>query len=217
MRNIHLWRKYGVATTVYFTPLDAGTTNFAVGADWTPVAGDVKIDKDEAGPGNVGTLPSAVASGNGAYWKLPLSVAELTAALIVITVIDAAAKAIEDVVITIETYGNASAQHAVDLDDSVRAGLTALPAVAAGAEGGVALVGEAYSGTAAAGATATITLDAGASASDDFYKDRVIMLIKGTGKGQVRRIISYVGATKVATVDVSWATVPDTSSQFLIT
>lgn len=71
-------------------------------------------------------------------------------------------------------------------------------------------------GTAQAGAAQTITLDAGASGTDDLYKDHVIRITSGTGAGQIRRIASYVGATKVATVERAWGTSPDNTSVFRI-
>lgn len=72
------------------------------------------------------------------------------------------------------------------------------------------------SNTAQAGAASTITLDVGASAVDDFYNDMVIRLTGGTGAGQIRRIVDYVGSTKVATVDRDWGTNPDATTTFRI-
>jgi hypothetical protein len=72
------------------------------------------------------------------------------------------------------------------------------------------------SNTAVAGSAFDITLDAGASAVDDFYDAMVIRITAGTGTGQIRQIINYVGATKVASVDHSWATPPDATSVFRI-
>lgn len=69
-------------------------------------------------------------------------------------------------------------------------------------------------GTAQAGAATTITLASGASATDDFYNGITIELVRGTGVGQRRRITDYVGSTKVATVDLAWATNPSSSSQY---
>lgn len=66
--------------------------------------------------------------------------------------------------------------------------------------------------TAQAGAAGTITLDAGASAVNSYYNDSVVYIISGTGVGQARRIVSYVGATKVATIEPNWATNPDNTS-----
>lgn len=72
------------------------------------------------------------------------------------------------------------------------------------------------SNTATAGAAATITLDAGASAVDDFYKGNIIRTTGGTGPNQIREIISYVGATKVASVSRGWGTNPDATTTFRI-
>jgi hypothetical protein len=70
--------------------------------------------------------------------------------------------------------------------------------------------------TAQAGAASTITLDASASATDNFYNGEEIKLDSGTGAGQTRTILSYVGSTKVATLDRAWATNPDNTSVFTI-
>jgi hypothetical protein len=72
-------------------------------------------------------------------------------------------------------------------------------------------------GSAQAGGASTITLDSGASATDNTYQDALVRIVSGTGAGQSRSIQSYVGATKVATVFPAWTTVPDSSSQFVLT
>lgn len=71
-------------------------------------------------------------------------------------------------------------------------------------------------GTAQAGASTTITLDASASATNDFYANARIDLIGGTGAGQTRLISSYVGSSKVATVNSAWATNPASDTVFVI-
>lgn len=72
-------------------------------------------------------------------------------------------------------------------------------------------------GTCQAGSTSTtIVLDTGASAIDDFYKDCHVQTGTGTGAGQQRHIISYVGATRTATVSRAWATTPDNTTTFSI-
>lgn len=76
------------------------------------------------------------------------------------------------------------------------------------------LVPMAHAGTAQGGAASTITLAAGASATTDFYKDRPVRIVAGTGAGQVRSITAYNGATKIATVDKAWAVNPDNTSQY---
>jgi hypothetical protein len=71
-------------------------------------------------------------------------------------------------------------------------------------------------GTAQAGASTTITLDASASAVNDFYVNATLQLLSGTGAGQTRQISSYVGSSKVATVNAAWATNPASDTVFLI-
>lgn len=114
-----------------------GVVDFAVSADWTPAAGDVKISKDGGAAANVTNLPTAITMGNTAMWDYSLTATEMQAAKVRITVADAATKAVEDTFFEIDTYGNASAQHAVDFSDAVRMGLTALPNAAAEAAGGL--------------------------------------------------------------------------------
>ncbi len=107
--------KYGTARHIYIAIPKAGSANHAVGADWTPAAGDVKISKDGGAAANVTNLPTAIAMGNSAEWDFSITATEMQAAQIVITVSDSATKAVDDTGFIIETYGNASAQHPFDL------------------------------------------------------------------------------------------------------
>src|SRR5262245_28950381 len=134
-------REYGVATHLYKPIVKRAVVDFAVNADWTPAAGDVKISKDGGAAANVTNLPTAITMGNTAMWDFSLTATEMQAKQIKITVSDSATKVVEDQFLEIETYGNASAQHAVNLNDAVRAGLTALPNVASGGDGAIALMG----------------------------------------------------------------------------
>lgn len=61
-----------------------------------------------------------------------------------------------------------------------------------------------------------ITLSLSSSSVDDYYKDLYVKIISGTGAGQVRKIYSYDGASKIAYLDKSWTTIPDISSVYLI-
>lgn len=74
--------------------------------------------------------------------------------------------------------------------------------------------GRLHSGTAQAGGANTITLAAGASAVNDFYKAMTVRITGGIGAGQERKVASYVGATKVATLTANWATAPDATSVY---
>lgn len=99
--------KWGVAYTAEIPLIDAGTVNYAASGDVTLGAGDVKVVKDGGSPANIGTLPSAVTSGNGSYWTLSLSATEMQCvSRVAVTIIDAATKAIEDQMVVIEMdYG----------------------------------------------------------------------------------------------------------------
>lgn len=73
-----------------------------------------------------------------------------------------------------------------------------------------------YTGTAQAGAATSITLDTGASTTNNLYQGEIVSIVSGTGAGQTRSIVNYVGSTRVATVDRAWITNPDNTSVFEI-
>lgn len=82
--------------------------------------------------------------------------------------------------------------------------------------GGMSGIAVMTSGTAQAGAATSITLAAGASATNGLYDPGIILLTGGTGAGQARNILDYVGATKVATVDKAWRTNPDSTTTYVV-
>lgn len=114
-----LLRKYGVQTDIYFPLIKRAVVDFAVSADYTFAAGDAKISKDGGAAASTTNNPSAITMGNGAMWKLTLTATEMQAAKIAVTIVDAATKAVEDQMILIETYGNASGEHEFDLDTAL--------------------------------------------------------------------------------------------------
>lgn len=74
-------------------------------------------------------------------------------------------------------------------------------------------------GTAGAGAAATVTLAASAvegTALEGFFDGCEITIIAGPAIGDVRRITTYVGSTRVATVDPAWSATPTTASRYSI-
>lgn len=91
-----------------------------------------------------------------------------------------------------------------------------------------------YTGTAQAESTATtIKLDARASAVNDDYAGMWVLVTNGTGTNEVRRIKSYNGTTKIATIyssadqssaslpsspveGMDWSIIPDTTSKFAL-
>lgn len=60
----------------------------------------------------------------------------------------------------------------------------------------------------------TIKLDDSASQEDDYYKGYLIAITSGKGSGQWRKVVSYTGSTRTATVDRPWGTVPDNTSEY---
>ncbi len=82
---------------------------------------------------------------------------------------------------------------------------------------GASLVGfmaQSVTGTAQSGSTSTtIKLATTASATDDAYNGQTVQITGGTGSGQSRVIIDYVGSTRVATV-AAWTTTPDATSTY---
>lgn len=116
-----LLSKYGVARDIYFPLIKRSVMDFAVSGDYTHASGDVKISKDGGAAATATNAPSAITMGNTAMWKLTLTATEMQAAQIMVTMGDAATKAVEDQMIIIETYGNASGQHAFDLGTAITA------------------------------------------------------------------------------------------------
>ena len=73
----------------------------------------------------------------------------------------------------------------------------------------------ALTGTASAGAATSITLTGG-SAISNTYRRLAVYIVSGTGAGQTRRISSYDGSTKIATIGEAWATNPAADSVFVV-
>ena len=124
-------RKYGVETTINFDLYEVDGVDLRV--DAAHAAGDSKIMKDEGAEANT----TNGFTDEGSTYSIVLTAGEMEAARIKIILIDSATKVWLDDTIVVETYGNASAMHAMDFDDAVRGGMTALPNAAADAAGGV--------------------------------------------------------------------------------
>lgn len=73
-------------------------------------------------------------------------------------------------------------------------------------------------GTAQGGSTTTVTLASGSSAVDGAYKDFRVRFVGGTGSGVDRYafVASYVGSTKVATLDRTMGTALDNTTQYAL-
>lgn len=131
-------RKYGAETRVYFMLRGRGTPDFLSGV--TIAAGDATISKDGGAYANVvgETDDDLFVDEGGGQYSLKVAIAEVQCASAAIKIVDQTSpKEWEDLALKIETYGNASAQHAMDFDDAVRGGMTALPDANADAAGGL--------------------------------------------------------------------------------
>jgi hypothetical protein len=56
----------------------------------------------------------------------------------------------------------------------------------------------------------------GVNGTNDYYNGSIVLIVGGTGLGQSRVIVDYVGATKVALVDTAWIVNPDDTSLLVI-
>jgi hypothetical protein len=181
--------KYGTAVSIYTALFYLNTRN----ADDNPTlaSGDAKISKDGGAFANLATLPDALPAA-GRQVRIQLSAAETQCKIGFIEFIDQTATAEWDQQhIMFYTYGHPSAFDTSKFD-CIR------------------------TSTAQAGAAGSITLDASASATNDLYIGCTLQIISGTGVGQSRTIILYVGSSKIAYVDRVWATNPDSTSVFAI-
>lgn len=116
-----LLAKYGVQTVFTFPVLKRGVADLAVSADWTPATGDTKVSKDGGNVANSTNNPAAVGGTGSVLWSLTLTATELSAAVVDVQIVDSATKAIEDQVIKVFTYGNASAKLAPDFSNATMA------------------------------------------------------------------------------------------------
>ena len=104
-------RKYGVETKIDFVLYDTDGASLKV--DAAHAAGDSVIMKDEGAEAN--TDNAFVDEGTG--YSITLTATEMQAARVVVYIVDQTSpKVWLDEALVIDTYGNASAQHAFDLD-----------------------------------------------------------------------------------------------------
>jgi len=67
-----------------------------------------------------------------------------------------------------------------------------------------------------AGNTTTYRLTSSASSNTDFYVGSALYISAGTGGGQIKNIVDYNAATRVAVVNSSFTTAPDSTSTYLV-
>jgi hypothetical protein len=186
-------RKYGTGSgaDVYIPVIKRAVVDFAVSADWTPAAGDVKVSKDGAAAANITTLPTAITMGNTAMWKFVFSNAELQCKVLSVSVADSATKAVEDQFFEVETYGHASAKFIADI------ALANLPANV------TQLLGTAWLTPGVAGTPDVNAKQIGATAQTGRDLGTSVLLSSGTGTGQVLLSSGKVSVPDTQKVDLN--------------
>jgi hypothetical protein len=61
-----------------------------------------------------------------------------------------------------------------------------------------------------------IVLAAAEPSVDGTFDPSLVAIVGGTGVGQCRRVLEYVGSTRAATVNRNWKTAPDATSEYVI-
>lgn len=182
--------KYGTITILYTSLFNVGSRDAKVNP--TLAAGDVQISKDGGNYANLATLPDLTPASLDNV-RIQLAAAELQCKFAIIRFKDQTAPSDWDEQrVSVTTWGHPSA-YDTSKNDVIR------------------------SSTAQAGAASSITLDASAVATDRYYNGQHIQILTGTGVGQVRRIVHYVGSSKIAYINVPWETNPDNTSIYLLT
>ena len=109
-------RKYGASGTITFPLITVSGGTFTTGAVFATAGGDVKISKSGAAFANAANNPTHVGLG---MYQLALTASELTTTRVAVVVKDQTSPRVwEPQAILVDTYGNASAQHAFDLDSA---------------------------------------------------------------------------------------------------
>lgn len=115
--------RYGIAETVYFPLYAAGTMYFQ--ANPTLAAGDALVSTDGGAMANADNLPT-VAPAASAQVKWTASIAEMTGKVCTLIMSDVAGAEWEDQMITVYTYGHASAHIPLDLSALLKTGVGAM-------------------------------------------------------------------------------------------
>lgn len=211
-------RKYNTATGngthIRIPIIKRGVVDYAVSADWTPAAGDVRVRLDNGSWANITNLPTASsAGGNGAsaHWEFQFTGAELSAKQIHVMISDAATKAIEDQYFLIETFGDAAAMYPSDpTANTIDAENRFLQAVACN------VLGTVGSGSSAS-SIVTSALDPAATATDQF-KGRIVLFLRDTTTAALRgQGTDITGSTSGGVLTVtSLSTAPASGDKFVI-
>ncbi len=206
-------RKYGVQATIDFEVYEVDGVDLRT--DWTPAQSDCEIMKD----GGSSTQCDNTATDEGSTYSIVLTATEMQFARGVLKIVDSATKVLLDTVVHIETYGNASAQHAFDLDtatqdvnaiqisgdstaaDRLKAMLDGMPTGVVEADG--------------SNSSTQVQTDL-AETTNDHYDVMTILFTSGDEAGQSRLITGYVGASGTVSWNAALTGTPANGSSFII-
>jgi len=186
--------KYNQAKTITFNLVKPDGVDYEIAATFAP--GDIIIMKDEGAEASATNLP--VDEGIG--YSLLLTATEMSASRIVIYIIDqSGTKVWLDSSIGVETYGNASGEHAFDLNapsvdvGSIDNNISSAQKLAASAS-------TITTGTATGTPTTTEMEASGLTeTTNGHYNGRTLIWTSGALKDQGANITGYNGTTKTFT------------------
>ena len=178
-------RKYGVQTIINFELYEVDGVDLRV--DAADGGTDCNIRKDQ---GADATCTNDFVD-EGLGYSLTLTATEMQAAEVTLYIVDSATKVYLDAVLKIETYGNASAEHSLDLDDADGSTLTetggdGAQLTEAGGDGDHLVEvqvadGSMVAASYAADAFAAATFATGAFTADAFAADAIVAATLATG------------------------------------
>ena len=121
MENLIYFLKYGVDQTIYFPLRKRGVQDLAKAADYSAYSADVYRSIDGGALAQTSYIPVTVGVAASVIWGLRFNPAELNGKCIVVQIVDThdSPKAIEDTLLTVYTYGNASANFPTDLGAAI--------------------------------------------------------------------------------------------------
>lgn len=187
---------YNTAVHVYKPIVKRGVVDYAVGADWTPAAGDVKFSIDGGAAVNVTNLPVAIVMGNTAMWDFSLVAGETLGKQIKITVADLATKAVEDQFIDLWTYGNASAYLPGGIVPADMVSIVgSAPAAVAQGKGALDII----SGSCTSNGTTTAVIDTSLTGFGTLL-GRGLIWRTGANAGTEAKIVAHVAGTGTLTI-----------------
>jgi hypothetical protein len=110
------YRKFATSSQqgVNIPLIKRASIDFVGSADYQPGSGDVRVCVDNGSPTNINSLPVFSYQGSGGFWRFAFTNSEYSGKKIDVTLTDAASKAVEDQMFSIETYGHASAMYQAD-------------------------------------------------------------------------------------------------------